>query len=173
MSLRADLEAAFQMLPAVTPSAASGTTQCVPNNVPSGNCYVPRVPSVPRSSRAFETDTPPKPRLPAATVDAALTNYSVAFAQLKQTKPPSVSHERWAQAKSDAAAFMKAWSRQAAELGWPVADLFEWCETGCRGLVWEMRGQQINAITELIAGIECKNNAFSMYIARPVNRKTT
>jgi hypothetical protein len=167
MSRLADLETTLEMLPAAIPSVASGTTQPVPSNVPRGNSYVPRVPSVPGNSRAFETNTPPKPRLPTAAVDAALTNYSIAFAELKQTKSSGVSQERWAQAKSDAAVFMQAWARQAAELGWPVIDLFEWCETGCSGLIWEMRGASLKTFTELTVEMEKDDGNTLVFLARP------
>ena len=92
--------------------------------------------------------------------------YAAGFAKLQAHRPDNVPSSDWLQALNDAGMFLDTWGSQAAKLGWSPADLFEWVPTGCCGLIWELRGRQVVALTEDGAAIGEDENSVWSWFAR-------
>jgi hypothetical protein len=75
--------------------------------------------------------------------------YAEGLAHLEARCPDNVDLLRWQQACNDARAFVARWGTEAAALGWPASDLFDFtARLDVRGLVWFLHG---NAVSELDA----------------------
>jgi len=75
--------------------------------------------------------------------------YAEGLAHLEVRCPDNVDLLRWQQACDDARAFVARWGPEAAALGWPARDLFDFtARLDLRGLVWFLHG---NAVCELDA----------------------
>src|SRR5262249_28628147 len=75
--------------------------------------------------------------------------YAGGLAHLEACCPDNVDLPRWQQACDDARRFLASWGTEAAALGWPACDLFDFTiRLDLRGLAWFLRG---NAVSELDA----------------------
>lgn len=74
--------------------------------------------------------------------------YAMAWAHLQAGPPVGIDHTRWMQARADAGAFLDKWGAAAARLGWPVHHLFEAPRGWIGGLVWEIGGGAVVALTD-------------------------
>ncbi len=75
------------------------------------------------------------------------TRYLNAFTDMSCVRPEHVSDERWRQVHDDARTFLREWGAVADALGWPTEELFGRAEVGAHGLVWELCGRRVLAIT--------------------------
>ena len=74
--------------------------------------------------------------------------YAAAWTHLQAGPPIGMDHTRWMQARDDAAAFLDKWGVAAARLGWPAHHLFEAPRGWIGGLVWEIGGGAVVALTD-------------------------
>jgi hypothetical protein len=78
--------------------------------------------------------------------------YVNSFTDISSARPDNVSDERWQQVHADARTFLSEWGTVADALEWPAEELFGGAAAGAHGLVWELRGRRVLAITyDLIA----------------------
>jgi hypothetical protein len=82
--------------------------------------------------------------------------------------PEHIDSERWQQCLVDAQHFIMAWGDQALALGWTAEQLFglhtppaqphpSYCRLSrydCTGLVWNLQGRRVVALTEDTAAIQ-------------------
>lgn len=95
------------------------------------------------------------------------TVFAEAFASLTTACPDAVHEGQWWQAIDDASRFLDRWGDTATALGWSVADLFERVDVGCCGLVWELAGRDVIAITETTAVLGPNDRTERAWFARP------
>lgn len=74
--------------------------------------------------------------------------YAAAWAHLQAGPPVGMDHTRWMQARDDTAAFLDKWGVAAAGLGWPTHHLFDPPRGWIGGLVWEIGGGAVMALTD-------------------------
>lgn len=75
------------------------------------------------------------------------TRYLNAFTDMSSARPDHVSDEQWRQLHEDARTFLREWGTVADALGWPTEELFGRAKAGAHGLVWELGGRRVLAIT--------------------------
>jgi hypothetical protein len=89
------------------------------------------------------------------------------YAALERRCPDYVEAERWQQCVEDARGFFAAWGKQAYALGWTAAELFglhrppdkprpfysRLSRYDCTGLIWNLQGQSVVALTDSAAAI--------------------
>ena len=75
--------------------------------------------------------------------------YLDAWARLQSQQPLFVSDAEWRLAINDAGLFLDAWGAFAAEMQWTPGELFDLPRKGNPGgLVWELKGERVNALGE-------------------------
>jgi hypothetical protein len=93
--------------------------------------------------------------------------YRKAFTFLQLKPPALVPVERWRQCVEDGKRFLAKWGEQAEALNWSSADLFglhtppdkphatynRLSRYDCTGLVWQLKGREVVALTEATATI--------------------
>lgn len=96
------------------------------------------------------------------------------FARLQMTPcPAAMRPDRWRQVIDDAGRFLDRWAAKAAALGWDTASVFGVHadrpieRVGCAGLVWLLRGNEIEAISSSVARIRTRSGAVQIYDRRP------
>mgnify|MGYP001766319579 CR=1 FL=1 len=93
--------------------------------------------------------------------------FAEAFASLMATCPDGVPEGQWWQAIDDAGRFLDAWGDRAADLGWTGPDLFERVARGAHGLVWELGGRNVIALTETTAALGPDDRTERSWFAKP------
>lgn len=83
-----------------------------------------------------------------------LAAYSDARHQMGANIPVGVATLHWDQALTDVDRFLALWGTAAADLGWPVPDIFEPPKTWVGGLAWELRGGAVVELSQSEAKIE-------------------
>jgi hypothetical protein len=96
------------------------------------------------------------------------------FARLQMTAyPAAMRPDRWRQMIDDAGRFLDRWAAKAAALGWDTASVFGVHadrpieRVDCAGLVWLLRGNDIEAISPSVARIRTRSGAVQIYDRRP------
>jgi len=75
--------------------------------------------------------------------------YLDVWARLNCQKPASVSEAKWRLALDDGGRFLDAWGADAAAMQWSAGSLFDLPREGRPGgLVWQLRGECVNALGE-------------------------
>lgn len=125
--------------------------------------------SVPRRSEIGEISISPDPeRAAILEVDGGVPAvFAEAFASLMATCPDGVPEGQWWQAIDDAGRFLNAWGDRAADLGWTGPDLFERVARGAHGLVWELGGRNVIALTETTAALGPDDRTERLWFAKP------
>ncbi|MFG1464200.1 hypothetical protein V5F77_15020 [Xanthobacter sp. DSM 24535] len=82
--------------------------------------------------------------------------YLAAREQMQTEVPVGISTLHWDQALADADRFLARWGSCAGHLGWSVVDIFEVPGNWIGGLVWELCGGEVIALTRREATIECE-----------------
>lgn len=114
------------------------------DKTPSGEVLSVLAVGVPPISPKFDT-----PERAAIAEDGGIPSvYAAAWAHLQADPPVGMDHTRWMQARDDAAAFLDKWGVAAARLDWPAHHLFEAPRGWIGGLVWEIRGGVVVALTD-------------------------
>jgi hypothetical protein len=90
--------------------------------------------------------------------------YLAAREQMQTEVPVGISTLHWDQALADADRFLARWGSCAGHLGWSVVDIFEVPGSWIGGLVWELRGGDVIALTRRDATIECEGQRASFSI---------
>lgn len=98
------------------------------------------------------------------------TPYAAAFDDLCRARPAGVSESRWRLVTTDAGRFLDRWGTTAVALGWPARDLFERVEYGAHGLLWELEGRAVVALTEGGAMLGENAGTLRAWFARPLGR---
>ncbi|MFG1319221.1 hypothetical protein [Xanthobacter autotrophicus] len=104
---------------------------------------------------------PAAPRIGLSHIPSA---YLTAWRQMQTEVPTGISTLHWDQALADADRFLARWGSCAADLSWSVADIFEVPGNWIGGLVWELRGGDVIALTRRDATIECEGQRASFSI---------
>lgn len=114
-------------------------------------------------------DAPVTERITALTDEAGIpAAYADTFLALQVAPPEGVIESRWRQAVDDAARFLGGWGSTAAALGWPAGDLFELTPSGCSGLVWELHGREVIALTADEAILSPNDRTERAWFCRPL-----
>lgn len=95
-------------------------------------------------------------------------HYADAFADMQNHRPEVVTEERWRQAIDDAGRFLDQWGEKATAFGWPASDLFDHAEHGAHGLLWELDGRPVLALTADGAALGENATTLWAWFARPV-----
>ena len=87
---------------------------------------------------------------------------------LEQRCPAYVEPNRWQQCVEDAQRFLATWGDKARALGWTATELFglhkppenphpsysRLSRYDCTGLIWELEGRRVVALTSITAAVE-------------------
>ncbi len=108
----------------------------------------------------------------ARTLSASSTPYTTAFDDLRRACPAGVAETRWRLAVADAGQFLDRWGTTAAAFEWPAPDLFDRTEHGADGLLWELGGRAVVALTAGGAMLGENATTSRAWYARPLERRT-
>lgn len=147
-----------------TPSSRTDKTDRTSKNGVSSVLSVP-----PPSVFDFSRGSSDHERAAILEVDGGLSrDYADAFAELQNHRPDGVTEERWRLAIDDAGRFLDQWGEKASAFGWSASDLFDHVERGAHGLLWELDGRNVIALT--IDGAALGENATTLWawFARPL-----
>src|SRR5277367_904704 len=79
--------------------------------------------------------------------EACPAPYADTFARLNHQKPITVSDAQWSRALDDAGRFLDDWGAEAAAMQWGAGELFDVPREGRPGgLVWQLRGERVEAL---------------------------
>lgn len=113
---------------------------------------------------ALSANSAALPAAPPIGLSAIPSTYLAAWRQMQMEVPTGISTLHWDQALADADRFLARWGSCAADLNWSVADIFEVPGSWIGGLVWELRGGDVIALTRRDATIECEGQRASFSI---------
>jgi len=149
------------------PPATVATVATVPANPPRSVATVASV-----AGAIANPSSPPDPeRAALLEADGGVPRaYAEVFASLMATCPDGVPEGRWWQAIDDAGRLLDAWGDRAVDLGWTSADLFGRAQRGAHGLVWELGGRNVLALTETTAALGPDDRTERAWFAKPIGR---
>ena len=119
----------------------------------------------------------PKANAKAAKVAKVQSPFTDALARLEAHCPAYIEPERWRQCVEDGREFLREWDEQAKALNWGAADLFglheppirphpSYCRLSrydCTGLIWNLLGRRVVALTEETAAIQSPTGHVLIY----------
>jgi hypothetical protein len=75
--------------------------------------------------------------------------YLDGWALLNHETPSWAPLQEWERAINDGGLFLDRWGNMAVQWDWTAADLFDpWREGGQGGLVWQLNGEEVEALSK-------------------------